>query len=192
MDTTTRLLKNRLRQEMKARLVTMTPEEYLAYNSAIQQRFCKLPIVNNSNLVMMYFAINQEVATALLINTLLTMGKIVALPACTPDKNLRAGVIHDLNELIPGIYGLSEPEHAAPEVDPQDLDLIVVPGVAFDIRGFRLGYGAGYYDRFLAGTDAYKLGLAYDFQVVNEVPTDSYDIAVQAFLTPSKYLEICS
>jgi 5-formyltetrahydrofolate cyclo-ligase len=187
MVNTTQLLKNQLRQAMKARFAAITPEEYLSYNSVIEQRFFELPIVKNSNKIMIYYSINQEVETVSLINLLLTMGKTVALPACTPDKNLRTGIIHDMAELIPGIFGLSEPGPTTLEIKPCDLDLIVVPGVAFDKKGFRLGHGVGYYDRFLAVTNTFKLGLAYDFQLVDELPIDPHDIAIDAILTPSEY-----
>lgn len=189
MATVTQLLKNRLRQTMKAQLAAITPEEYLFFNSAIQQRFFELPIIKDSNKIMIYYSINQEVATIALINKLLLMGKTVILPACTPKKDLKACIIYDLNELIPGIFGLSEPGPTAPEIPPEDLDIIVVPGVAFDERGYRLGHGVGYYDRFLARTNACKLGLAYDFQIVQELPSSPHDIPVHAVLTPTKYLE---
>jgi 5-formyltetrahydrofolate cyclo-ligase len=187
--TTTRFLKNQLRNKMKAQLAAIAPEEYLSFNSAIRQRFFELPIVKDSNQVMIYYSIKQEVETASLINWLLTMDKTVALPACTPDKNLRAGIIHDIAELIPGVFGLSEPGPKTQEIKPYDLDLIVVPGVAFDKKGFRLGHGVGYYDRFLAGTNVYKIGLAYDFQLIEEIPIDPHDITVHAILTPSGYWE---
>jgi 5-formyltetrahydrofolate cyclo-ligase len=190
MTHSTRLMKNEFRQSMKSKLAALAPDEYFASNSAIGQRFFELQIVQKAGRIMIYFAIGREVATASIISRLLEMGKTVALPACTADKNLKAGIINRLNELVPGKFGLSEPPVSALAIDPAALDLIVVPGVAFDTGGFRLGHGAGYYDRFLARTDAYKLGLAYDFQIVDHLARESHDVAVHALLTPSKYLEI--
>jgi 5-formyltetrahydrofolate cyclo-ligase len=187
---TTRFLKNQIRQRMKARLASLTPEEYLSYNSAIKQRFFELPVVKYSHKVMIYYAINQEVETISMINSILAEGKIVALPTCMPEKNLRAGMIGNLDELVPGLFGLSEPDHTTLEIKPQDFDLIIIPGLAFDKRGFRLGHGAGYYDRFLAKTDAFKLGLGYGFQLVDELPINPHDIPVDAILTDLEYREI--
>lgn len=187
MSSSTQLFKNQLRQIMKAELANFSLEEFVTFNSAIQQRFFELPIVKNSNRIMIYYSINHEVATVQIISKLLEIGKIVALPTCMAGKNIRAGIIHSLAELVPGKFGLSEPAVSTLGIGPTDLDLIVVPGVAFDKRGFRLGYGAGYYDRFLVGTDAFKLGLAYDLQIVDHLIIEPHDIAVQALLTPSKY-----
>ncbi|HBE79669.1 MAG TPA: 5-formyltetrahydrofolate cyclo-ligase [Firmicutes bacterium] len=180
-------LKKQLRQEIKAKLASLSPQEFSAFNSAIEQRFFELPIIRDSQRIMLYYSIGREVVTAALISKLLKMGKTVALPACTSDKNIRAGIIHDLNELVPGIFGLSEPPVLAPEIDPAALDLIVIPGVAFDREGFRLGHGAGYYDRFLVRTNGYKLGLAYDLQIIDHLPAAPHDVPVHALLTPSKY-----
>jgi 5-formyltetrahydrofolate cyclo-ligase len=179
--------KNQLRQEIKAKLASLSPQEFSAFNSAIEQRFFELPIIRDSQQIMLYYSIGREVTTAALISKLLQMGKTIALPACTSDKNLRAGIIHNLNELVPGIFGLSEPPVLAQEVDPAALDLIVIPGVAFDREGFRLGHGAGYYDRFLIRTSGYKLGLAYDLQIIDHLPAASHDVPVHALLTPSRY-----
>jgi 5-formyltetrahydrofolate cyclo-ligase len=175
---------------MKIKLAALTPHEFLLLNSTIQQRFFELPIVKQSKQVMMYYSINHEVATEPIISKLLEMGKTVALPACTAGKNIRAGIIHSLDELVPGIFGLTEPSASAKESDPVDFDLIVVPGVAFDKNGFRLGHGAGYYDRFLAQTQAYKLGLAYDFQIVDQLLIELHDIPVQALLSPLGFQEV--
>lgn len=190
MANTTQFQKNQLRQAMKARLAALTPEEYLSYNSMIAQRFLELPIIQNSTTIMIYHAINQEVATTAIISSLLTKDKTVALPTCISERSLRAGMIKSLAELVTGGFGLSEPKLTAPEIKPQDFDLIVIPGLAFDKRGYRLGRGAGYYDRFLAKADAFKLGLGYDFQLVDNLPIDPHDIPVHGILTCSEYWKI--
>ncbi len=184
---TSKKLKNELRREMKELLASLTPEQYQLVNSRLESAFLKLEIVKKTEKIMLYFSIKQEVHTHSLINILLNQNKIISLPACTPNKDLRAAIIYNLAQLFPGIYGLKEPGPEAPELKPDELDLIVIPGLAFDERGFRLGHGAGYYDRFLAHTNAFKLGLGYDFQLVPELPVEDHDVKLDALLTPSGF-----
>jgi 5-formyltetrahydrofolate cyclo-ligase len=175
---------------MKTKLANIAPEEFVNLNNTLSQRFFEIPLVKNSNRIMIYYSINHEVATTHIISKLLKMGKTVVLPACTIDRNLRASIIHNLDELVPGIFGIKEPAASALEIDPKMLDLVVIPGVAFDKKGFRLGHGAGYYDRFLTRTAAFKLGIAYDFQIVDKLPAEPHDVTVQALLTPEGYWQI--
>jgi 5-formyltetrahydrofolate cyclo-ligase len=102
--------------------------------------------------------------------------------------NLVAKEIRSLAEVRPtGKFGLFEPGPEAPAIAPDRIELAVVPGVAFDRDGNRLGHGKGYYDRFFnsPGFRAYKLGLAYDFQVVEQLPATEYDVKMDAILVPN-------
>jgi 5-formyltetrahydrofolate cyclo-ligase len=177
------ILKEQIRRTMKERLAALAGEEYLAFNAGIREQFWDLRIVNQAKTVMIYYSINQEVETVSIIIELLRLDKKVALPVCTPEKDLRVGMIKSLEELAPGKFGLMEPKPGVPLLGPDELDLVVVPGVAFDKQGNRLGHGAGYYDRFLTQTDAYKLGLAYEFQVVDELPVEPHDSPLDGLLT---------
>lgn len=184
--------KSQLRQAMKARLAALSSEEYEFFNARIRERFFDLSPVKNAGSIMIYYSINHEVETCSIIKELLKLGKIVSLPICTPEKNLLAGKIEDLAGLTMANFGLREPPRGAQLLEPAKLDLIVVPGVAFDEKGYRLGHGAGYYDRFLASVpEIYKLGLAYDFQVLAELPVDRFDVPVDGLLTPDRYLRQC-
>lgn len=172
---------------MRCRLQTLTKEEYQSANLSIRQKFWQLDIVKKANCFLIYYSINKEVDTVLIIKRLLESGKAVALPVCTQEKSIQPRVIDNLERLVPGIYGLSEPGPTAPLIRTGQLDLIVLPGVAFDEKGVRLGHGAGYYDRFLAGSSVYKLGLAYDFQVKPQIPVEPHDVLIDGLLTPSGF-----
>ena len=89
------------------------------------------------------------------------------------------------DDLVKGCFGILEPPASTPVADPNKLDLILVPGVAFDRQGGRLGRGRGYYDRLLAGTSAFKVGVCFDWQIVPEVPREAHDIRMDAVVTPS-------
>jgi 5-formyltetrahydrofolate cyclo-ligase len=177
-------LKKQIRLAMKERLAVLTGEEYLAFNAGIREKFLGLGLVEHARMVMIYYSINQEVETLSIIRELVQRGKKVALPVCTLEKNLLAGMIKDLEELVPGKFGLMEPERGGPLLSPCELDLVVVPGIAFDKQGNRLGHGAGYYDRFLTQTThGYKLGLGYEFQVLEQLPVEPHDIPLDGLLT---------
>ena len=185
---TERATKQQVRQAMKTRLEAMTLSEFDSANALIRQKFLQLDIVCAANKIMLYYSVKSEVETVSLIEELLQKGKSVALPRCIEGRNLRASFIHQLDELSPGFFGLYEPSRGEPSIEPGELDLIVLPGLAFDHCGNRLGHGAGYYDRFLAGVKhPYKLGLAYDFQLVSQLPVEPFDIAVNGVLTPVNY-----
>lgn len=184
------LSKKELRLRMKSQLATITPQEYQDLNRNLYSNFIKLEILKKINFIMIYYSVRNEVKTIPIISYLLKLGKTVALPICTPERDLKAAIINDLSKLQPAQFGLLEPEPGAALLDYGKLELIVVPGVAFDQKGYRLGHGAGYYDRFLVKTpNGFKLGLAYDFQLIWEAPTESHDIKMNGILTPSRYLK---
>lgn len=110
----------------------------------------------------------------------------IALPRVEGDHLILHWVAGP-DELVKGRFGILEPPASAPVADPNGLDLILVPGVAFDREGGRLGRGRGYYDRLLAGTSAFKVGVCFDWQIVPEVPREAHDIRMDAVVTPSNF-----
>lgn len=184
------LSKDELRSKMKSRLKDLTPREYHDLNHSLYTNFLGLKLLNKANYIMIYYSVRNEANTVHIINYLLKAGKTVALPVCTPERDLQAVVITDLSQLQPAPFGLMEPGPGADLLENSKLELIVIPGIAFDEKGHRLGHGAGYYDRFLLKTpNAFKLGLAYDFQLLPEIPAESHDIKMNGLLTPTRYLE---
>ena len=185
------LSKKALRQQIAERLAALEEPDYQRFNRQIQQLFFQLQPVREARRIMIYHSIGREVVTLPIIETLIRQGKQVALPVCTQTRDLEARAILSLAEVVEtGRFGLKEPGPEAPPVAAADLDLIVVPGVAFDTTGNRLGHGMGYYDRFLAraGSRSFKLALAYDFQIVPQVPAENHDIKMDALLTPERFL----
>ncbi len=135
----------------------------------------------NAKIIMVYLATDEEVETRDLVSHLFAKGKRVAVPCV--DKNvgeIKASFIHDLeNDLTEGSYGILEPKKdKMVPVKTTDIDLVLVPGLAFDQAKYRLGRGKGYYDRFLAKLPhrIKTFGLAFDFQMVRELPVTELDI----------------
>lgn len=134
--------------------------------------------------VMAYIACRGELSLAPVIDDALGSGKTLLLPRCDAPGVITARRIERLSQLAPGAYGLMEPRADSKIVPPEGIDLILVPGTAFDRRGGRLGQGGGYYDRFLEKTDALRVGVCHGFALVDSVPSDAHDARMDCILTP--------
>lgn len=136
--------------------------------------------------VLLYLPIRGEAETGLLAETAVDQGKRLLLPRV--EKGARRLWLHQWSgtsgELVSGAYGIPEPRPDLERVEPGEVDLVVVPGVAFDRHGNRLGYGGGYYDRALPGMGrAFKVGLGFAFQVVDDLPAEAHDVRLDGLAT---------
>jgi 5-formyltetrahydrofolate cyclo-ligase len=140
---------------------------------------------------MAYAPVRNEVETGGLIEKALSAGKRVALPVTeTSRKVIYPRIITRYPEdLVPGPFGIAEPCPFCPVAAAEEVDLIIVPGVAFDARGFRLGYGEGYYDRFFPLTSGVSIGIAYSFQLVDTVFPEEHDWPVDFVITEEITIE---
>lgn len=166
--------KKSLRQEIRRRKKEHTPEELMAQSERIMMKLAAHPAFVAAERVMLYASLPDEVQTMDFIDTWKKSKRII-LPTVAGDDIIPVEAT-DESEMQEGDFHILEPKNK-PYVG--SLDLIVVPGMAFDRDGHRLGRGRGYYDRFLAAyPHIYKIGVCFDFQKVEEVPTDDFDIAV--------------
>lgn len=136
--------------------------------------------------VMCYASFRSEVDTRSIIAYSLKSGKGTVLPVVDrEEKRLRLFEIDKMEDLVSGYMGIPEPRPGCKEMNVRDVDIILVPGVAFDKRCGRIGYGGGYYDRLLgsASERPYLIALAYEEQVVEEVPLDRHDVRMDAVIT---------
>jgi 5-formyltetrahydrofolate cyclo-ligase len=132
----------------------------------------------------------DELDTTPILTHILATGRTLVLPRMTTDNGAPALALHrvdSLNDLLPGKWGIREPRADAPLVTLSDIDFALVPGVAFDLEGNRLGYGKGYYDRLLAKRPASLTvaAVAFDCQVVDAVPVEPHDAKIDILITPS-------
>jgi 5-formyltetrahydrofolate cyclo-ligase len=118
-------------------------------------------------------------------------GEDVALPSFLPGTNTYTArrIIDPARDLVIGKFGIREGADVSPEMELNQLDLVLVPGVAFDTHGRRLGRGKGFYDRLLAGVRGTKCGVAFDEQIVDAVPVGPQDIPLNCILTPTRWIE---
>ncbi|MBL8800150.1 MAG: 5-formyltetrahydrofolate cyclo-ligase [Planctomycetia bacterium] len=164
-----------------------------ADKDALSQRICAtfmaLPEYAAAHTVMFYVDVRSEVRTRHSLPAALTGGKRIVVPWCL-DGELQLFLLRDMNELAVGMYKILEPRaelRGLPErtLRAEDLDLVMVPGVAFDRRGARMGHGFGYYDKLLqhARPDAPLVALAFECQLFPEIPTQEHDIFMDQIIT---------
>jgi 5-formyltetrahydrofolate cyclo-ligase len=175
--------KNKLRKKFREIRSSISEEEAEEKSRIIIETLFSLDEFRNARNVLFYVDTRNEVKTRNAITRALDMRKRVAVPKVL-DHGMIAVVICSLSELRPGRFGIYEPLHCV-EMQAKQIELVVVPGVAFDKRGFRLGYGGGYYDRFLPCLCAktVKAALAYEIQLTDKIPADEQDIKVDIIIT---------
>ncbi len=182
-----------MKQELRKKYISLrktviSDEERLNFSREIAQKVMAQVEVKNAETVFCYSAYAGEVETDLLIDALLGMGKKVCLPLCDKNTNtMTAREIKSRSELALGAYGILEP--SGKEILPEEIDFIIVPMVAFDKKRTRLGYGGGYYDRYLPKTKAFKCGIAYSFQQAENLPRGEYDILLDMIITEKEVIE---
>ena len=174
------------RQALAAR---KAQEDKDSLSRRIMDRLLELPAYHLARTVMLYIGVRNEVRTREYVPGVLASGRRVVVPFCQGNE-LGLFLLSDLNELEPSGFGLWEPppslrEQADRRASVQDLDLIAVPGLAFDRRGARLGHGKAYYDRLLHNVrpDTPLVGLAFECQMLPEVPTGKRDVFMDMVIT---------
>ena len=155
----------------------------------IYERIVSRSLFQAAQHVACYVSIQNEVDTHRLIKYALSVGKQVCVPVTQGRGVMDFQQIVSWGALKPTRFGLLEPEYdVARVIGPEDLDLVIVPGVAFDRQGHRLGFGGGYYDRYLERCNATRLGLAYGFQVIDEVPVEANDAHMDWLVTEDEVI----
>ena len=168
--------------------------ESLCKNSSIiTQKILALDCIKKAKNIMLYLDFNNEVKTDELIVKLLSLGKTVSSPiTIKEEKKLIPSQIIDLKDGVKiGAYGIREPKpECSPEVEVKDIDVVIVPAVAYDKDCYRLGYGGGFYDRFIERLreDAITVGIAFDLQIFDSVPKEDHDAQLDYIITESQIL----
>ena len=179
-----------LRAGIMAARDSLSPEERQRKSLAITERLLALPEFAAARHVFAYVSFRSEVETLNLIVHCLDKGVTVSVPLTLPaERRLLPYAITDpVRDLVPGYCSIPEPMQTLPLVDPDTIEVVVTPGSVFDAQGGRLGYGGGYYDRFLhtAAPQALRIGLAFDLQVVATVPLESHDEQLDYLITETR------
>jgi len=179
--------KKRIRKEILGKRGALTEREVREHSLLIKEKLFGLREFKDAKLIMFYVSFRNEVRTEEMIEEAMASGKKIALPVTTPKKDMRPYLVFNLREdLAPGCFGIPEPKECPDrEVNAKDIDMIVVPGVAFDREGGRIGFGQGFYDRFLHSIlpRPFCVGLAFELQVLETLPLEKYDETLDAIIT---------
>lgn len=177
-----------LRRELRDEDQRFSPAEHALASAQICQRLEEENIWRRAQSILFYYPRPDEPDTHRLFAAAIVQGKAAALPRySSKDGHYLACLVGDLEkDLRPGAFGIQEPNSRCPIFDLKKLDLVLVPGIGFAPSGFRLGRGKGYYDRLLAEIAGIKCGLAFDWQMTIEIPTESHDICLDCILTPTR------
>lgn len=163
-------------------------------SASVCEKLCSLEQYARAGMILAYMSYRNEVSTDLFIKRCLRDGKRVAVPKVVQGsgRELELYEIRDVKrDIKPGFKGIPEPDiTTALRAAPSDIDMAVIPGVSFDKSRFRVGYGAGYYDRFLGKlrADCIKVGVAFEIQLVDNVCADTHDVPMDMIITESRFI----
>ena len=173
--------KKELRRAIREKKRAMTPQEIEAKSARLCELFAASEAYQQAKTIYGYLPYNQEVRTVAMLEQALREGKRVAVPKCYGDE-MKFIYMTDLSQVEKGYAGIPEPIADGPEGDDETA-LVLMPGMAFDPQGHRIGYGGGFYDKFLAKEpDHPTLALCYDFQMLPYLETEEYDIPVDTVI----------
>ncbi len=178
--------KSRLRDGLRAQRAALGKDRQQADAQQVRARIGELAAYRQARVVMAYVAIRGELSLDGVLKDVLSSGRMLVLPRCEEKGILRACIVPDLSALERGAYGIFAPSSGAATVSPEQIDLILTPGVAFDRMGHRIGQGGGYYDRFLPATRALRVGVCHDFALLDEIPFEPHDARMDVIVTPSR------
>jgi len=180
-------LKAALRKEMLAKRDALCSLDVASSSDAVTERLISNQRFIEAKTVAFYIRKGNEVDTERMIGHALRLGKNVLVPV-TDDHKITFVRFRSFTDLRPGKFDIPEPsEHETLNTEP---DVVVVPGVAFGLCMHRLGYGKGYYDRYLASSPAYRIGICYDFQVVDRLPSHANDERMDEILTDKRVIAL--
>lgn len=179
--------KDDIREEYKALRHEMSREEKFARDSAICQAVESLVSFRYAEFVLLYAAQPDEIDVSLIAQSALNKGKKILFPRCDKKTHtMKYHIVTSLDELTPDAYGIAEPPEDAPVYDSKNETgsaVCFVPGLVYDKAGYRLGYGKGFYDRYLSEFSGCTIGVVYSDYILPEVPRGRFDVSVDILLT---------
>ncbi len=187
-----RPIKKKLRAEARQMRRGMSPEGKEALDRKIKNRLLNMWAIRQVDTVLCYVSTDIEVDTREFITALLQMGKRVAVPRCEDGKTeMNFYYINSLDELSSGSFGVDEPDpQKCVMVGKTEGSVCIVPAFMFDKSGYRLGYGKGYYDRYLSGYKGNTIGICYDDNIVDELYHGKYDRTVRLVVTEKEIITV--
>jgi 5-formyltetrahydrofolate cyclo-ligase len=187
-------MKQQLRKQILQKRNTLTRKEVLEKSMKIQHHLMNFSWYQEAMCILFYVSFHNEVHTHEMIQESLKNGKHVVVPKTDcQNKELILSTLSCWDDLCSGSYSILEPrDDCIKKVPLTSIDLCIIPGVVFDSQGNRIGHGGGYYDRlFQMNSQAHRLGLAYELQIVPSIPIEAHDIKVEKIITEKRIID-CS
>lgn len=180
-----KLFKSNLRDKYKGMRGRMDIEDKRIIDEKITSKVVNLAEYNNTKIILIYISKNIEVSTYDIIRDAWSKGKNIGVPKCNIENmSMEFYYINSFDDVERGAFGLYEPiNHKCSVVDNFSDSICIVPGFCFDVFGYRLGYGHGYYDRFLSGFTGIKIGVCYNEYVKTRLPRGRYDKPIDILVT---------
>lgn len=175
--------KKALRGEIRAKRRHIPPETRGEKDKSITEKVLSLDEYKKAGTVFCFVSYGGEPETRDIIADILKQGKRLCVPRCLDEGQMECVLIEGLSCLRPGYKGILEPKEGLPVLDPAEIDMAVVPGMAFTREGARLGQGGGFYDRFMEKTKAFTCGICYSEFLLEDIPAESFDKKVSAVVT---------
>ncbi|QOY36135.1 5-formyltetrahydrofolate cyclo-ligase [Anaerobacillus isosaccharinicus] len=177
--------KGNVREEIKKKLLEMNDIDYWALSTRIKDELINSNEWAEALTIGLTISTGREVDTKEIIEEGWRQNKRIVVPKCFPkNRELRFYQFNSFQEVEDSFYSLKEPIiSVTPYVPKNEIDLMVVPGIVYDKRGFRIGYGGGYYDRYLSNYTNKTISLAFGLQIVDEVPVEEHDVAVEKLIS---------
>ncbi len=169
-------------QERKAELRRHAAALPKADAGALFERFLALPQVQGADTVMVFCGTGREPDTVPLIRALLALGKRVALPVVLPHRGMEARQVVDVDQLVPNRFGIPEPDSSCPVIEKGEIGAALIPDLLVDREGYRLGWGGGYYDRWLSDFPGFTVAICPAGHLVEHMPSEEFDLPVQLVL----------
>lgn len=185
MQITVNEQKKQLRKAMLQKRKELSESETAVKNSAITEKLLSLAKVQSAELILPFVSAKGEVGTREFIARCFDAGKTVAVPRCIDGSNMEFCVIHTFDDLEKGMYGIDEPKEYCEVIKAENAEnsVLIVPALCFDTKGYRLGYGKGYYDRFISRYSGFTVGVCYSEFIADDIPIDEYDRCVDIVIT---------
>ena len=179
------LNKEELREKIRRKRASLPTYEVLERSNRIVARLKNLGVFREAGIVACYISFDNEVYTHGLLKEF--MEKKDMLVPVVKDKEILLSHLKNWRELSSGAYGILEPGKEFLRLrDFDEVEVVITPGIVFDERGNRIGYGGGYYDRLLSSMDATKIALAYEFQVLKKIPAEKHDVRMDIIVTEER------
>jgi len=186
-------MKAEIRKQILEKRKSLLEEEVNKKSNLIREKLFSLEEFRQAGSVLFYVDFENEVRTREMIDYSIRLNKKVIIPYIRNNR-IELSVFNDFNELEKGKFGILEPRKEFIREYNETPGLVIVPGIAFDSRGYRIGFGGGFYDRLLSEErfkGSIKVALAYEFQIVEEIPNEEHDVKVDKIVSEERVVDCC-